>query len=94
MQFEEFAKSVNNALPPENVNQYAMALWYDAKGDWQQAHNIIQDIENKTAYRIHGYLHRKEGENGNASYWYDKAGTELPQYSLEKEWEEIARDVL
>jgi hypothetical protein len=94
MQFEEYANSFNSNCPPENINQFAQAMWYDAKGDWEKAHNIVQDIENKTAYRIHAYLHRKEGDNGNAGYWYNKAGTKLPDYSLEKEWEEIVKAVL
>jgi hypothetical protein len=94
MQFEEYANSLNSNYPPENINQFAQAMWYDAKGDWEKAHNIVQDIENKTAYRIHAYLHRKEGDSGNAGYWYNKASTKLPDYSLEKEWEEIVKAVL
>ena len=94
MQFEEYANSFNSNYPPGNINQFALAMWYDAKGDWEKAHNIVQDIENRTAYQIHGYLHRKEGDNGNAGYWYNKAGTKLPDYSLEKEWEEIVKAVL
>ena len=94
MQFEEYTKSIDSNYPPESITQFALAMWYDAKGDWEKAHNIIQDMENKTAYHIHAYLHRKEGDNGNAGYWYNKAGTEMPGYSLDKEWEEIVKAVL
>ena len=58
------------------------------------AHTTIQDIEDKTAAWIHAYLHRKEGDAGNAGYWYNRAGKKMPAYSLEKEWEEIVNAVI
>jgi len=94
MQFEEFTKSITGIQPPSNLNQYALALWYDAKSGWEKAHTIIQDIEDETAAWIHAYLHRKEGDTGNAAYWYKRAGKKMPGYSLEKEWEEIAKAVI
>jgi hypothetical protein len=94
MQFDEFSKSIAGANPPETLSQYALSLWYDAKGDWEAAHTTIQDIEDKTAAWIHAYLHRKEGDAGNAGYWYSRAGKKMPAYSLEKEWEEIVNAVL
>lgn len=94
MHFHEFVKSIDGANPPEAVNTYARSLWYDAKGDWETAHTIIQDIEDKTAAWIHAYLHRKEGDAGNAAYWYNRAGKKMPAISLEQEWEEIASAVL
>ena len=94
MQFDEFNKSTGAGQPPETLSQYARSLWYDAKGDWEAAHTIIQDIQDNTAAWIHAYLHRKEGDAGNAGYWYHRAGKKMPGYSLEKEWEEIVRDVL
>ena len=95
MQFDEFTKSIEGAVPPqETLNTYALSLWYDAKGDWEKAHTIIQDIEDKKAAWIHAYLHRKEGDAGNAGYWYNRAGKKMPAYSLEKEWEEIVKAML
>jgi len=94
MLFNEFIKSIADANPPEALNSYARSLWYDAKGDWETAHTIIQDAEDKTAAWIHAYLHRKEGDAGNAGYWYSRAGKKMPATSLEQEWEEIARAVI
>jgi hypothetical protein len=94
MQFDEFSKSLTKANPPETLSQLALSLWYDAKGDWEAAHTIIQDLEDKTAAWIHAYLHRKEADAGNAGYWYKRAGKKMPDYSLEKEWEEIINAVL
>ena len=94
MQFEQFIKSIADAHPPQILSQYALSLWYDARGDWQMAHTIIQDIEDANAAWIHAYLHRKEGDAGNAAYWYLRAGKKMPDYALEKEWEEIGKAIL
>ncbi|MEP7280103.1 MAG: hypothetical protein ABI813_15755 [Bacteroidota bacterium] len=94
MQFEAFVKSISGAQPPAVLNPYARSLWYDAKGDWGTAHTIIQDMDDATAARIHAYLHRKEGDSGNAGYWYKRAGQSMPKYTLSDEWKEIAKTVL
>ena len=94
MEFDEFSKSISNDQPPVPLNPYALSLWYDAKGDWEKAHTIIQDIEDSNAAWIHAYLHRKEGDDGNARYWYQRAGKKMPAFSLEREWEEIAKAIL
>ena len=53
MQFEQFNKSIAASHPPETLSQYALSLWHDAKGDWEAAHTIIQDIQDTTAAWIH-----------------------------------------
>jgi hypothetical protein len=53
---------------------YLNALWYDARGEWDKAHELIQDVQDKNASWIHAYLHRKEGDDPNAGYWYSRAG--------------------
>jgi hypothetical protein len=94
MNFEEFKKSLTISAPPGNLSVYLQSLWYDAKGDWNKAHSIIQDIEDKTAAWIHAYLHRKEGDIANAGYWYRRAGKDSPVNSLEDEWENIVKALL
>lgn len=94
MTFEQFHKSISAAAPPDFLSGYLRALWYDAKGDWEKAHTIIQDINDKNAAWVHAYLHRKEGDIWNADYWYSRAGRNRPSAALEKEWEEIAQELL
>ena len=94
MKFEEFQKSLGAAAPPSNLSGYLQSLWYDAKGDWNRSHEIIQDIEDKTAAWIHAYLHRKEGDIGNADYWYRRAGKSRPDKTLEEEWKNIVEALL
>ena len=93
MDIQSFIQSLQDDQPPV-VNEYATALWYDARGNWQQAHNLVQDLETSEAAWIHAYLHRKEGDRGNAGYWYNRAGKKMPAYSLQQEWEEIAKSLL
>ena len=94
MSFEEFKKSLSNANPPSDISVYLLALWYDAKGFWARAHEIIQDEEDKTGSWIHAYLHRKEGDVGNADYWYRKAGRTRPNFSLQEEWKNISEELI
>jgi hypothetical protein len=94
MTFEDFHTSLTGPNPPLSLSFYLQALWYDAKGDWEKAHTIIQDIPDKTASWIHAYLHRKEGDIWNADYWYSKAGRKRPEVSLSLEWENIVKELL
>jgi len=72
-----------------NVSELIKALELDAQGDWEGAHKIVQVINSKAANRVHAYLHRKEGDLGNAAYWYARADSAMPSKSLEGEWEEL-----
>ncbi|MEO8961934.1 MAG: hypothetical protein ABI325_08640 [Ginsengibacter sp.] len=94
MDIASFKESLTANKPPDDASIYLKALWHDAKGDWNTAHNLIQDAEDNNASWIHAYLHRKEGDISNAGYWYRRAGKKMPEISLEKEWENIADDLL
>ena len=94
MNFEMFVNTLSNDLPEKTFPVYLQALWYDGKGDWAKAHQLIQDDEDAISCHIHAYLHRKEGDKFNAGYWYNKAGRPMPHYNLEQEWEEIVKMLL
>jgi len=94
MTLKEFKLTLNQNSSPENINDLLTALWYDAKGDWNKSHKITQDINGTNAAWVHAYLHRKEGDSGNASYWYSRAGKSFSNKSLEEEWEEIVEALL
>lgn len=94
MDLTQFSDSLQLQQPPANLTPYLQALWWDGKDDWEKAHEIIQDIQDKTAAWIHAYLHRKEGDTFNANYWYNRAGRRMPGYSLKQEWKEIASELL
>jgi hypothetical protein len=65
------------------------ALNTEKNGNWNKAHEIVQDMNHQFAFWIHAYLHRKEPDLTNASYWYNRAKKPMPEYSYDKEWKEI-----
>jgi hypothetical protein len=89
MDLRDFTESLKGSMPPD-VSGYLKALWHDAKGDWNTAHQLADKIGDKKAAWIHAYLHRKEGDISNADYWYSRAGKKRPSVSLDEEWEELA----
>ena len=94
MNFEEFKSSLSASSPPAQLSQPLQALWHAGKGDWEAAHMIAQEIRSETGSWIHAYLHRKEGDLGNASYWYHRANKPVAKNSLEEEWEQITKALL
>jgi hypothetical protein len=71
-----------------------LALWWDGRGDWHKAHEVAQDVRGKDGAWVHAYLHRKEGDPGNAAYWYRQAGRPVAEGDLRVEWEGIVAEML
>lgn len=94
MTTEDFKKTLNQSLPPEGIDPLLQAMWFDGKDDWDKAHDIAQEIHTKDGSWIHAYLHRKEGDEGNAGYWYARAGKPFNRKSLQEEWNELVTDFL
>ncbi|QNI33882.1 hypothetical protein H7849_08230 [Alloacidobacterium dinghuense] len=94
MTSQEFRHSLRDEEPSANLSRLLQALWWDAKGDWSRAHEIAQQIETPDAAWVHAYLHRKEGDSGNARYWYGQAGKPASKTEMEAEWLEIADHLL
>lgn len=94
MSFEEFKTSLQQSSPPASLNALVQALWFDGKGNWEAAHNLAQDVNTNNGSWVHAYLHRKEGDVGNASYWYHRAGKKMATSSLEEEWAAIVKALL
>jgi len=86
--------SLLDAAPAAGLAPPLAALWWAAKGDWDAAHKIVQDESTKDAAWVHAYLHRVEGDLGNAGYWYRQAGQPAAKDSLEAEWERIVSALL
>jgi hypothetical protein len=94
MLLSDFEASLASPTPPEALGPALTALWLDRKGDFDRAHAIAQDMAGAEGARIHAYLHRKEGDEDNARYWYRRAGAEMPRDSLEAEWQRLVRERL
>ena len=94
MTLADFKATLSASAPPANLAAPLVALWHDGRGDWDTAHQVAQDIDDRTGAWIHAYLHRKEGDAGNAAYWYRRAARPVPSISLDAEWDEIVTALL
>lgn len=73
----------------ESWSTYLKALYWDKEGNWEKAHELVQDLPTLEAAWIHAYLHRKEGDEWNAGYWYRRAGKPIYKGTLDEEWREL-----
>lgn len=94
MTSEEFAATLGAAAPPGGLAPVLVALWHDARGDWDAAHTVAQDVSDPDGAWVHAYLHRKEGDLGNAAYWYRRAGKPVATGSLQDEWNQLVESLL
>jgi len=94
MIIKEFILSLKNEQPPEGINLSLRGLWWERKGDWDQAHSIVQKDQSSESAWVHAYLHRKGGDVGNSAFWYSHAGQDMSTLNFDKEWEQIVEALL
>jgi hypothetical protein len=94
MNLADFRQSLAVPAPPAGLAPALEALWHDARGDFDHAHDLAQRDEGGAGDWVHAYLHRKEGDAGNAAYWYRRARKPVCKEPLEAEWEAIAKALL
>lgn len=87
--YTQFEETLMRQSPPTNWSGALRAMWFDVKGDWEASHNIAQDMHDDNGSWIHAYLHRKEGDEFNAGYWYRRAGKTFSNKNLEEEQREL-----
>jgi hypothetical protein len=89
MDVAAFKASLKSAQPPRGLSPPLEALWWAGKDDWKRAHEIAQEHDDQSSAWVHAYLHRVEGDLGNAGYWYRRASKPVATDSLDAEWERI-----
>ncbi len=95
MSFDEFREEIRRSpAPAAGLSLPLAALWHDARGDWDRAHECAQRAPGGDGAWVHAYLHRKEGDAANAGYWYARAGRQPATGDLAAEWAAIARGLL
>jgi hypothetical protein len=94
MTLDQFRSTLRHDSPPPTLSPALTAMWEDAKGNWSAAHAIAQTLNDETGSWIHAYLHRKEGDPGNAGYWYRRARRPAAEGALEEEWTRIVSSLL
>ena len=97
MSFDEFQQSMaGEATVPAGLSGALQALWHDGRGDWERAHDCAQEDKGRDGSWVHAYLHRKEGDEGNAGYWYARAVRAEPPkgVTLDAEWAAMVRELV
>ena len=94
MTLDDLRATLASSAPPPALRGALLALWHDARGDWDMAHRVAQDVDDASGAWVHAYLHRKEGDESNAAYWYRRAGKPIARGSLDEEWTGIAAALL
>jgi len=94
MEFDAFKASLAGASPPAGTGGAVQALWWQAKGDWHQGHRCAQAQADEKGAWAHAYLHRVEGDGGNAAYWYRQARKPVASGAVDAEWQAIATALL
>jgi hypothetical protein len=90
----EFKTSLAQQEPPASLEAPLRALWWDAHGDWERAHAEVDELETRPGMMVHAYLHRKQGESGNAAYWYHRTGQPSQDRSFSDEWSALLEELL
>ena len=80
--------------PPSVLSVPLAALWWEAKGDWPRAHDLVDELETTEGMAVHAYLHRREGSLSNADYWYRRAGRMYYHSVLQEEWKALVEGLL
>ena len=91
MDYLQFNHTLDMAKPPENFHDVLKALWWERKDHWDIAHEIVKNLKDEDAAWVHAYLHRKEGDQYNSSFWYKKANRKFPDVELNEEFREITK---
>lgn len=94
--FAEFEKSaVSGATVPLGLSEPLKVMWHSKAGQWKAGHDIAETLKTKVGSWVHAFLHREEGDRGNAGYWYRRAGMTLPAegVALADEWQLISREL-
>ncbi len=94
MDLTGFRSTLATATPPDGLSLPLQTLWWEAKGDWKQAHECAQADEGPDGAAVHAYLHRVEGDLNNARYWYNRAERTPRTDTLAAEWEALALEML
>jgi len=93
MTLPQFTESLADETPNSGLPAPLLALWWDAKGNWPQAHSLVDELETRDGMAVHAYLHRKEGSASNAEYWYRRSGA-FRRSTLDAEWAALVEALL
>ena len=91
---DEFVQSLEQAKPPQFATPMLRAIWHGLRGDWNAAHELAQAQDDAEGAWVHAWLHRIEGDLGNADYWYQRARRKARRDDTRDEGLAIARTLI
>ena len=94
MDLPRFRKTLAAAAPPPELTDLGRALFYAGRGEWDRAHDIVEADKSAAGAAVHAYLHRVEGDDWNADYWYRRAGRQRPSGTTEQEWAKLVDELV
>lgn len=94
MTLDEFRRSLDDNTPPDGLSPALLGLWHQGRGAWEDAHETVQADEGSDAAWVHAHLHRVEGDEMNAGYWFRRAGKPHTRGDLDAEWAALAEALL
>ena len=94
LDLDAFKETLSDKVSPRAIAPPLSALWWAKKGDRDKAHTLVMDEAGAEAAWVHAYLHRMEGDVGNAAYWYAKARRQPATGSLDAEWDVMVAALL
>ena len=89
-----FNATLSHNVPPHVLSAPLAALWWAKKGEWDKAHRLVMEAGGPDAAWVHAYLHRVEGDGGNAGYWYRQARKPAASGDLDAEWAAMVEALL
>jgi hypothetical protein len=89
-----FRRSIAKQRPPAALPAALAALWWAKKGNWAKAHNIVMSDDGADCAWVHAYLHRVEGDEENARYWYRQARRPPAAGPCAAEWNALVSSLL
>jgi hypothetical protein len=88
-----FVSSLEAPAPPRGLPAALRGLWHALRGEWDRAHDEVQPDSRECAW-VHAALHRDEGDDDNAGYWYERAGRRPATGPMRDEYLAIAASLL
>ena len=90
--YRSFCASLQSSAPPAGISDELQALWWARKDDWDQAHQIVQDLESASASHVHAYLHRVEGDlSKTRGTGIDEPACRSVKMTLSSEWDALVK---
>lgn len=89
-----FVLSLDRDEPPPRATPMLRAIWHGLRGDWDTAHELAQAQDDVDGAWVHAWLHRIQGDLGNADYWYRRACRPSRRDDTRDEGLEIARALI